>query len=360
MNVDVIIPALNEQAAIGRVIHEIPRWIRDIVVVDNGSTDRTAQIGREANARVLREPRRGYGYACLTGISALRAPDVVVFLDGDYSDYPEEMGQLVEPIESGRADLVIGSRLAKRLPPGAMLPHAWLGNVLLSRWVRMATGCAVTDIGPIRAITYDCLLALDMCEGTFGWTLEMMLKAPPARVPDAPGAGQLSPAPGALKSERVGHGKLQGERGDAGHGREIRSAVERVLPQRRSTWVQWVSYLGLAYAAFGFYNQTYLGWIPSIWFSTYSDRIAIVVFGIARVLTEREPYTRKRIAVLTTLVTVLWLVLPVYFGIDDFNHHLFGTAWFFIYLVIIFLVGRRADCSWNCPCAGIYVLGFCW
>ena len=117
--------------------------------------------------------------------------------------------------------------------------------------------------------------------------------------------------------------------------------------------MQVISFLGLAYAAFGFYNETYLHWIDSVWFSTYSDRIAVLVFGILRVLSEREPYTRKRIAVLTTLVTVLWLILPAVFGISDFNHHTFGTPWFFIYLVIVFLIGRRADCSWNCPCVGI-------
>ena len=177
MNIDVIIPALNEQAAIGHVICEVPRWVRDIIVVDNGSTDLTVAVARAAKAWVVHEPRRGYGYACLKGIEALRAPDIVVFLDGDHSDYPGEMDQLVAPIIGGHADLVVGSRLAKTIPPGAMLPHAWFGNVLLSWLVRKATGCAVTDIGPFRAIRYDCLQALEMCEGKFGWTLEMMLKA---------------------------------------------------------------------------------------------------------------------------------------------------------------------------------------
>ncbi len=178
MNIDVIIPALNEQAAIPLVIGEIPRWVREIVVVDNGSHDQTAAVARQAGARVVCEPRRGYGYACLAGIAALNRPDVVVFMDGDHGDYPGEMIRLVSPIFDRRADFVIGSRLAGRLQAGAMLPHARFGNILLSSLVRLATGCRVTDIGPFRALTYDCLRALEMCEGKFGWTLEMMLKAP--------------------------------------------------------------------------------------------------------------------------------------------------------------------------------------
>jgi polyferredoxin len=117
--------------------------------------------------------------------------------------------------------------------------------------------------------------------------------------------------------------------------------------------VQAVSYAGLLYAAFGFYNQNYLHWIQSPWFSSYSDRIAILGFGAARVASERDAYTRRRLAFLVGAVTLLWLVLPLWFGINFFNHHTFGTPWFFIYLLIVFLVGRRADCAWNCPCVGL-------
>jgi polyferredoxin len=114
-----------------------------------------------------------------------------------------------------------------------------------------------------------------------------------------------------------------------------------------------VFYAGLLYAVFGFYNQYYLGWIRSPWFSVYSDRIAILVFGVARVAAERNAYTRRRLAFLVGAVTVLWLVLPLWFDIAFFNHHTFGTPWFFIYLLVVFLFGRRADCSWNCPCVGL-------
>jgi glycosyltransferase involved in cell wall biosynthesis len=177
MKVDVVIPALNEAQAISHVLGEIPAWVRQVVVVDNGSGDGTAEIAAAAGAQVVHEARRGYGYACLAGLAALHTPDVVVFLDGDYSDYPAEMGHLLAPISAGQADLVIGSRLAGKMAPGAMLWHAYLGNRLLAWMVRTLTGCQVTDIGPFRAIIWRCLSALEMKEGRYGWTLEMMLKA---------------------------------------------------------------------------------------------------------------------------------------------------------------------------------------
>jgi glycosyltransferase involved in cell wall biosynthesis len=177
MKIDVIIPALNEAQAIPWVLAEIPGWVRQVVVVDNGSLDGTGQIAAAVGARVLRQEQRGYGYACLAGIAALHDPDVVVFLDGDHSDFPAEMDLLVGPIRTGWADLVIGSRLAGNMQPDSMLWHAYLGNRLLSWMVRIATGCQVTDIGPFRAITWRCLNALEMKEGRYGWTLEMMMKA---------------------------------------------------------------------------------------------------------------------------------------------------------------------------------------
>jgi polyferredoxin len=125
------------------------------------------------------------------------------------------------------------------------------------------------------------------------------------------------------------------------------------LPQRRPLAVQVVFFAGLLYAAFGFYNQYYWQWFRSPWFSLYSDRIAILVFGAARILAERDAYTRRRLIVLVGAVTILWLVLPLWFGVTFFNHHTFGAPWFFVYLLIVFLFGRRADCSWNCPCVGL-------
>jgi glycosyltransferase involved in cell wall biosynthesis len=177
LDIDVIIPALDEALAIGRVLGEIPGWVRQVVVVNNGSRDGTAALAAAAGAKVVLEERRGYGYACLAGLAALDAPDVVVFLDGDYSDYPAEMIRLVQPICAGQADLVIGSRLAGRRLPGSMFWHAVLGNRILAWLIRRITGCQVTDVGPFRAVTWECLRALDLKEGRYGWTIEMMLKA---------------------------------------------------------------------------------------------------------------------------------------------------------------------------------------
>jgi len=150
----VIIPALDEEAAIGWVVREIPPLASKVIVVDNGSTDGTAERAREAGDA-----------------------EVIVFLDGDYSDFPEEMGLLIEPIAAGDADLVIGSRIRGRREKGAMLPHSFVANVLFSLVLRLLCGLKVTDIGPFRAIKYDRLISLGMEEGTYGWTLEMMIKA---------------------------------------------------------------------------------------------------------------------------------------------------------------------------------------
>jgi glycosyltransferase involved in cell wall biosynthesis len=173
----VIIPALNEEAAIGHVVCDVPAFVSKIIVVDNGSTDRTVERAQEAGAIVVHEPRKGYGYACLKGMEQVEDEDMIVFLDGDYSDYPEEMDRLIDPLLAGEADLVLGSRLRGKREKGAMLPHALAANVIFSRLMRLFCGLRVTDIGPFRAIRKDKLVALDLQEYTYGWTLEMMIKA---------------------------------------------------------------------------------------------------------------------------------------------------------------------------------------
>ncbi len=174
----VVIPVFNEQEAIRNVLSDIPSHLdADVVVVDNGSTDRTVDLARQMGARIVHEHRRGYGWACLAGIDALETPDIVVFLDGDYSDYPDEMTLLVEPIAEGRADMVIGSRILGTREAGALLPQARFGNWLATWLIRRLFGANFTDLVPFRALAYPALVKLDMQDKTFGWTVEMQVKA---------------------------------------------------------------------------------------------------------------------------------------------------------------------------------------
>lgn len=175
--IGVVIPALNEELAIGRVLADIPAWADEIVVVDNGSNDGTARAAREAGARVVVEHKRGYGAACQTGIYALNTPDIIVFLDGDYSDRPEEMATLVDPIARGEADFVVGSRVQGQRGPGALTPQQRFGNWLACRLIRRIWGTPCSDLGPFRAICAEALYALDMQDRAYGWTVEMQLKA---------------------------------------------------------------------------------------------------------------------------------------------------------------------------------------
>ncbi|MGD8626377.1 MAG: glycosyltransferase family 2 protein [Anaerolineae bacterium] len=180
MKTAAIIPAHNEEIPLPGVLAEIPAGVvAFVVVVDNGSTDGTAQVAREAGAVVVDEPRLGYGYACAAGVRAARqqGAEVLVFVDGDGSFDPAQIDQLLAPIEAGRADLVLGSRPAGGIEPGAMLPHARFGNWLVARLMGQLYGLQVTDLGPFRAIRADLLAGLDMREMTFGWPTEMMVKA---------------------------------------------------------------------------------------------------------------------------------------------------------------------------------------
>ncbi|MCY4379066.1 MAG: glycosyltransferase family 2 protein [Candidatus Dadabacteria bacterium] len=178
----VIIPALNEERSIAQVIGDIPRdLVTEIVVVDNGSTDSTARIASGCGATVVNEGRKGYGQACLAGINHIKnssyTPDIIVFLDGDYSDYPGEMKNLVSPVTEDGYDLVIGSRTVGERQKGALLPQALMGNYVATRLIKLFYGVSFTDLGPFRAIRYDKLLSLDMKDKTFGWTVEMQIKA---------------------------------------------------------------------------------------------------------------------------------------------------------------------------------------
>lgn len=180
--IHVIIPAFNEEQSIHKVIRAIPSgFVSGIIVVNNASTDRTPVVAREAGATVLDEPRPGYGFACLKGIeyceNQMNPPDIIVFLDGDYSDYPEEIPLVVQPILEDRADLVIGSRTRGTRERGSMTVQQIFGNWLATTLLRYFFRAQFTDLGPFRAIRFSSLLDLDMRDKTYGWTVEMQLKS---------------------------------------------------------------------------------------------------------------------------------------------------------------------------------------
>ena len=181
MLIDVIIPAFNEEKSISSVIEDIPEFVREVIVCNNNSTDNTRSVAERAGATVLDEPQKGYGAACLKGMSHIAQkqlkPDVVVFLDGDYSDYPQEMSLLVQPIKEEGYDMVIGSRALGDLERGSMQIQQIFGNWLATTLIKMIYGYKFTDLGPFRAVTYDKLLEINMQDRDFGWTVEMQVKA---------------------------------------------------------------------------------------------------------------------------------------------------------------------------------------
>lgn len=176
--ISVLIPAFNEEKSIARVISELPQGLVDeIVVVDNGSTDATGEAAHRGGARVVDEPQRGYGSACLKGLASIKNTDVIVILDGDYSDYPEQITRLLEPIVSGNADFVIGSRVLGEREEGALTLQQCLGNKLAVFLIHRLFGHKFTDMGPFRAIRFESLKTLKMTDKNFGWNVEMQIKA---------------------------------------------------------------------------------------------------------------------------------------------------------------------------------------
>ena len=182
MRVSVIIPTHNEAQAIERVLADLPADLTtEVIVVDSNSNDGTPEIAARMGARVIQEPRRGYGRACLTGLSAAECPDVVVFLDGDYSDRPSELPILLAPIIEGRADITLGSRLQERRSAGALPWHQVFGNRLAASLINLIYGLKISDLGPFRAARADILRVLALEETTYGWAVEMILKSALAR-----------------------------------------------------------------------------------------------------------------------------------------------------------------------------------
>ncbi|WP_299885255.1 glycosyltransferase family 2 protein [uncultured Lacinutrix sp.] len=179
--IKVIIPAYNEQDSIANVINDIPKHVEEVIVVNNNSTDNTVENAKNAGATVLTENNKGYGYACLKGMNYIAKqdskPDIIVFLDGDYSDYPEELTKLVSPIINDNIDFVIGSRVKRLREGGSMTPQQVFGNWLATTLMALFFNAKFTDLGPFRAIKYNQLVSLNMEDKTYGWTVEMQLKA---------------------------------------------------------------------------------------------------------------------------------------------------------------------------------------
>src|SRR6266853_4876550 len=231
MRVSVIIPPHNEAQAIGRVLTDLPsNLVTEVIVVDSNSNDGTPEIAAKMGAVVVQEPRRGYGRACLTGLATANSPDVVVFLDGDYSDRPSELPILLAPITEGpaegRADITLGSRLQGLRPAGALPWHQALGNRLAANLIRLLYGLEITDLGPFRAARADVLRALAIEETTYGWAVEMILKGALAgfRVVEVP----VSYYP------RIGKSKISGTlKGTVGAAWFILSLIVRYYFRRR-------------------------------------------------------------------------------------------------------------------------------
>jgi glycosyltransferase involved in cell wall biosynthesis len=178
--IKVIIPAYNEQDSIAHVINDIPKIVDEVIVISNNSTDKTELNAKNAGATVLTETKKGYGYACLKGLDYISKqktkPDIIVFLDGDYSDYPEQLREIVDPIINKDIDFVVGARVEKLRESGSMTPQQVFGNWLATFLMKLFFGAKFSDLGPFRAIKYDKLLALEMEDKTYGWTVEMQLK----------------------------------------------------------------------------------------------------------------------------------------------------------------------------------------
>ena len=227
MRVSVIIPTHNEAQAIGRVLADLPsNLVSEVIVVDSNSSDGTPQIAAKMGAHVIQEPRRGYGRACLSGIAAANSPDVIVFLDGDYSDRPSELPILLAPIIEGRADITLGSRLQNQHSSAALPWHQVFGNRLAASLIRVFYGVSITDLGPFRAGRAEVLRALSLEETTYGWAVEMILKGALAgyAIVEVP----VSYYP------RIGKSKISGTvKGTLGAGWFILSRIVRYCFRRR-------------------------------------------------------------------------------------------------------------------------------
>jgi len=224
----VVIPALNEERAIGRVLADMPPLVDVTVVADNGSSDRTAEVAQAHGAMVVAEPERGYGAACLAALRHVGDADIVVFMDGDYSDHAAEMITLVQPIATGEVDMVIGSRVLGAREAGSLTPQQRFGNWLATRLIRLIWGARYTDLGPYRAISREALARLGMTDRNYGWTVEMQIRA-------AVAALRVREVPVSYR-RRIGQSKVSGTiKGTVMAGVKILSVIARFALAARPT-----------------------------------------------------------------------------------------------------------------------------
>ncbi len=227
MRVTAIIPALDEEEAIGDTVARLDRrLVHEVIVVDNGSQDRTGERAAAAGARVVVEPRRGYGRACLAGVTAAAGADVLVFLDGDGSDVPEDLPHILMPIQRGEADLVLGSRALGHREPGSLAAHQLWGNRMVLLLLRLLYRVRLTDFGPFRAIRTEALARLGMAHPTYGWPIEMVVKA-------AKGGLRIAEVPVAWRRREAGRSKVAGTfRGSLLAGYHLIATVLRYARER--------------------------------------------------------------------------------------------------------------------------------
>ncbi len=228
--IDVLIPAWNEEKSLPLVLADLPKaWVRQVIVCDNGSSDGTAEAAKRGGAIVVSQPERGYGNACLAGMRYLEnlpsseQPEIVVFLDGDYSDFPDELYKVVSPILNDNKDMVIGSRRLGGLEPGAMTIPQRFGNWLAPMMIQIFYGYKFTDLGPFRAIRWDKLKAMGMCDKNYGWTVEMQVRAAKMNL-------QCAEVPVRYRKRAAGHSKVSGTiKGSVLAGWKIITTIFRLL-----------------------------------------------------------------------------------------------------------------------------------
>ncbi|OCC14735.1 Glycosyltransferase [Dissulfuribacter thermophilus] len=358
-NIAVVIPALNEAETIGQVVRSLPEFVDQVVVADNGSQDQTAQEARRAGAVVVFARQRGYGSACLAAIEylSLRRPDIIVFMDGDGSDDPEQMEDLLRPIVESRCDLVLASRTLGKVESGAMTPVQKFGNQMASWLIDLIWARKFTDLGPYRAISWSALKSLQMSDPDYGWTVEMQIKS--ARL-----GLRVKEIPANYRQRQGGQSKVSGTiMGSCLAGWKIISwIVKEALRDRKYLSLGFISYLAiigliLAY----FYNKPLFNIRGQVVYLTdFLVFSYVFVFGLYRFFSKDHPYQKIRIHVIVWLYLIFWGIMPYFFGLKVPTLgggmvlwpaiHVIGSVMFFIYGLLMIFFGRRLDCGWNCPC----------